>query len=395
MRNGDRSSHFTRRDFARGAGLAGAGLSLAVGAHAASADEAVSSGAFLNAKSFGAAGDGKSDDTKAIQAALDKAGEIQGAVFVPPGVYMCSTLIMHPLSALVAVPSWGYGRLGGAIIRLADGTAKCLIDITAAYGCTLDGLCLDGQGLGEDIAGVLLDKKDYGGHEDAFRIERCLISSFTGDGVRLNCVWCYSIRHSMICFNKKSGVSHRGWDAFLLDNWLSGNSGAGFYAHHQDDSAVTIVGNRIEWNKAGGIVLYGAYNYNVNDNYIDRCGGPGISLANEGRGHNGAMSITGNHINRSGKWAKPDTYESCHIRIDDARGVAIVGNSFLAGRDDRGQGEYSPSFGIVYSKLSHCVIKDNVLYQGATKELLVNLGDPGEDVIVKDNPGTLFKPKTP
>ncbi|MBQ3817009.1 MAG: hypothetical protein II802_01905 [Clostridia bacterium] len=34
---------------------------------------------------FGALSDGRTDCTKAIQAALDKAGEVEGKVIVPPG----------------------------------------------------------------------------------------------------------------------------------------------------------------------------------------------------------------------------------------------------------------------------------------------------------------------
>ncbi len=37
----------------------------------------------------------------------------------------------------------------------------------------------------------------------------------------------------------------------------------------------------------------------------------------------------------------------------------------------------------------NCVIKDNVMHNGATKELLVDLGEHGEGVIVKDNPGCI------
>ncbi|HOX38590.1 MAG TPA: glycosyl hydrolase family 28-related protein [Candidatus Brocadiia bacterium] len=43
-----------------------------------------------NAKNFGAAGDGKSDDTAAIQSAIDKAAEGGGRVYLPPGRYLVS-----------------------------------------------------------------------------------------------------------------------------------------------------------------------------------------------------------------------------------------------------------------------------------------------------------------
>ena len=137
----------------------------------------------INPRQFGATGDGKTDDTKAMQRALDAAGEEHGAVFVPAGVYLCADLRMQPNTAIVGVPTWNYGGPGGTILRLANGGAKCLLNIAGAAGATIDGLAFDGAGLGQGIHGIFLDKPDYGKHEDAFRIERCQVARFTGDGV--------------------------------------------------------------------------------------------------------------------------------------------------------------------------------------------------------------------
>lgn len=41
----------------------------------------------LNVKDFGAVGDGKTDDTEAIQAAVDAAENGPASVYFPPGVY--------------------------------------------------------------------------------------------------------------------------------------------------------------------------------------------------------------------------------------------------------------------------------------------------------------------
>jgi hypothetical protein len=110
----------------------------------------------------------------------------------------------------------------------ASDAAKCLLNIAGATGATIDGLALDGAGLGKGIHGIFLDKPDYGKHEDAFRIERCQVARFTGDGVNLAHAWCFSVRHSMLAYNRGDGLSLRGWDGFLSDNWFSGNQRAGF-----------------------------------------------------------------------------------------------------------------------------------------------------------------------
>src|SRR5690242_15377231 len=88
----------------------------------------------LNVRSFGAKGDGKTDDTAAFQAALDEAAKTNGTVFVPDGVYSCSRIRLHPHTGLVGNATWSYREAGGAVIQLNDASAICLIDITGARG---------------------------------------------------------------------------------------------------------------------------------------------------------------------------------------------------------------------------------------------------------------------
>lgn len=57
---------------------------------------AVASSLHINAQDFGAKGDGQSDDTPALQAALDKAGDLGGAVGLPPGQYRCKGTLNVP-----------------------------------------------------------------------------------------------------------------------------------------------------------------------------------------------------------------------------------------------------------------------------------------------------------
>ena len=48
----------------------------------------------FNPKDYGAAGDGKTLDTKAIQTAIDRAGECKGTVHVPAGIYLTGSLFL-------------------------------------------------------------------------------------------------------------------------------------------------------------------------------------------------------------------------------------------------------------------------------------------------------------
>jgi len=179
---------FNRRQMAKAAALGGALplVGIAASGQAPGGATALALGETLfGPRRFGAKGDGKSDDTKALQSAIDAAAERGGAVLVPPGVYLISELQLRPFVALIGVPAWDYHQGGGSVLRLMDPNAKCLLNITGAFGCTIDGLSLEGGKLGKGVHGVFLNKPDYGKKEDTFRIERSQIQSFSGDGMVL------------------------------------------------------------------------------------------------------------------------------------------------------------------------------------------------------------------
>ena len=377
-----------RREMAKSALLGGASFFL--GAHeSAQAQGPAPSQGGMSVREFGATGDGKTDDTKAIQRALDAAGEVRGVVFVPPGVFLCADLRMRPNTALLGVPSWDYHGPGGTALRLSNGAAKCLLNIGEAAGVTIDGLGFDGAGLGKGVHGIFLDKPDYGKHEDAFRIERCQVARFTGDGVNLAHAWCFSVRQSMLAYNRGDGLSLRGWDGFLSDNWFSGNQRAGFGAR-DENASVTFTANRVEWNGQENMLITGSDGYQITGNFFDRAGTCALALRN---GHRSCfqITITGNFFKRSGKLADAASQDSSHILIEGAKGVTCVGNNFEAGRDDDGRGVWSPSYGIVCKNLQNCVIANNVLDGAALRQLVVDQGGHGEGVVLKDNPGSLFK----
>lgn len=350
------------------------------------------SGGMLDARKFGAAGDGLADDTDSVQKALDAAAEDKGAAFLPPGIYKCRTLKMHPYTELQGHAPYGYRSPGGSIITPADAGDHCLIDLAGAIGCGIQGVCLEGNGLGDGMHGILLDKPDYGKEEDAFRIDQCKVSHFSGDGIHLGRVWCFTVRHSHLFANKGSGLVVRGWDGFVLDCWFSGNGGAG-YGAFDENASNTLTANRVEWNAAGGIVVRGGTHYNVTGNYVDRCGAAGIALLERDAAPCTQFAMTGNVIYRSGKWSDPDSLEGAHARFEGAKGMTFVGNTLVAGRDDGGKGNWSPSYGIVCRGLENAVIKDNVMHNAALRELIVDQGEHGDGFIMKDNPGCLKVPE--
>jgi hypothetical protein len=368
--------------------LSGASLFFA---RSATADpQSVAPHDLFDVRKFGATGDGTTDDTASLQRALDTAAKTSSAVFIPPGVYLTRELHVPPGVALVGVPAWNYSGPGGSVLRLASADASCLLNLNDARGSTIEGLALDGRNLGKNIHGVFVNRTDYAKHEDGFRIERCQVLHFSGDGLNLSCVWCFSVRNSMMGYNGGDGLNLRGWDGFILDNWFSGNQRAGFAARHENAS-ITFTANRIEWNREENMLITGGDGYQITGNFFDRAGTVGIALR-KGKGPCRQISITGNFIKRSGKFADQASYDSSQIFLDQAQGVAVIGNTLESGRDDGNTGTYSPAYGIVYQGLEDCVISNNVLHQGALRQLVADLGQNQDGVVVKDNPGKLFTP---
>ena len=342
--------------------------------------------------SYGAVGDGVTDNTKAIQAALDAAAKCCGVVTVPPGNYRCGMLHMDSGVSLEGHAAWSFREDGASIFTLNNASVPCLLDITGAFGCSVRGMCFNGQNLGENIHGVNLswDKFNGGGKEDSPTFDNCRIGCFTGDGLHLEHVWCFSVRHCMLHRNGGAGVYINGWDGFILDNWLTGNCRGGLTGGEYCCS-VTATGNRIEWNRLAGVYMPRGNCCNFTGNYIDRSWGPAFVFGCQ-NGNVDSISVTGNMIYRSGKplerpFASP--YDSSHIRLQNCENVVISGNSFRIGRDDNGCGVWSPDAVMVVEDCHDCCISNNVWNNGARREGLIMVGE-NPNVLIDGNVGQIM-----
>ncbi len=90
---------------------------------------------FFNVKDFGARGNGTGDDTAAIQAAIQKAAEIGGVVYLPPGGYPVRSLDLtnrHRISLI------GAGPLSSKLIAIGEDIH--MLDMTGAMYVRIENL---------------------------------------------------------------------------------------------------------------------------------------------------------------------------------------------------------------------------------------------------------------
>ncbi len=335
---------------------------------------------------FGAIGDGKTDCTNAIQSALDKAGETSGCVIVPAGVYATGKLTMRPNTRIEGKSAWSFRADGLSVLKLNDADANCLIDITGAFACSINGICLDGGRLGKNTHGVYLywEKYNGGGQEDTPTIDDCRIGNFSGDGVHLEHVWCFSIRHSMLHRNEGCGLYIDGWDAFILDNWFTANENSGILGG-ANSSSITATGNRVEWNTVAGFRFKRGDAVNVTGNFFDRTFGPALWLGGKDTEFR-ETAVTGNVFRRNGcselKFFT-DEYQSSHVYLQRASNVTIVGNTFKNGVDDHGEGQRSPDYGIVVLNADSVIVNSNAMKESAVKTHVV--WDNKGNCVFRDN----------
>ena len=334
---------------------------------------------------YGAVGDGMTDCTAAIQAALDDAAKTEGKVVVPPGKYFTGRLKMGVRTRLEGASAWNFRADGLSTFLLNDPDAVCMLDITGAFGCSVAGMCFDGRGLGRNVHGIYLYWERYNGgsEEDTPTIDDCRVGNFSGDGVHLEHIWCFSVRHSMLHRNGGCGLYIDGWDAFIIDNWFTGNRHSGILGG-PCTASVTATGNRVEWNREAGFSFGNGDSVNITGNFFDRSFGPAIRLGGSGQFRD--CAVTGNVFRRSGCPDGMDfatEYENSHVYFDNVQNVTLTGNTFKWGVNDDGGGTKSPDYDVYLANSNAVVIQSNVMYEGAVKQSIVTADNRA--CIIKDN----------
>lgn len=240
-------------------------------------------------KEYGAIGDGVTDDTEAIQLAIDT--QKDGIVYIPNGIYLVTSLNINYSTQLVG-EGWSGIGLGGSILKSLS--ANPVISITPSpigisyYGSILRDFLILGN-LSADGAkkqtGIVIDK------EGNTIIERIGILNMGDYGIRLastKATTCVKILNNIITGNLRGGIygrakstaqinatyiSHNiisnlgyginliGTNISIRDNIIQGNGDSGIFISGTDIAEesgarnVFIDGNYFEFNKGGEVVI--------------------------------------------------------------------------------------------------------------------------------------------
>lgn len=259
----------------------------------------------VSVKDFGAAGDGITDDTAAIQAAVNSGAG--GVVFFPEGIYLISDAISVPANTHLQGTGVGSVIKSLTLVNGGSGFGCRQLDIRAVAGVRVSDIKFDGGSLTGLTAGMrsilCYEATDY-------IIQDCV---FVTPGAAVASVNCsrYSILNNDVFIQSTTGVAvHDG----IIDQWWGSNN-------------FQIRGNRVRGN---GIGRYGilatatttqdapapVYNYVISENHVFSCINAGIwAMGRSGLTYN--FQITDNIV---------DTVNDFGACVTDAYNFVVKGN---------------------------------------------------------------------
>jgi len=153
---------------------------------------------FVSVKDFGAVGDGVTEDTAAIQAAINSLPENGGAVYMPAGKYLLQSSVIWPTKKHVVLYGAGSSGQGngashpGATELIYTGAGVAIRMVGTGFdvdqvGGELRGFTLKGPSRGIAPASIGVDVQWASGSSGQFSIRDLYVYEF-GTGIRLDAV---------------------------------------------------------------------------------------------------------------------------------------------------------------------------------------------------------------
>jgi hypothetical protein len=309
----------------------------------------------INVLSFGAKGDDKTDDTKAIQAAIDEGYKTGAVIFFPDASYRVSQLVLKQGSVLQGVSSGTYpdnATIAGSsvLVRIANTNKHLLLAPDGAnYGRIRD-LAIDGNKNNNSKGCGLYVADGAKGQESQIFVDRCYFHTnpesnvYLGRNRRANTVQNSVLNYSLT----GDGVTVAGSDNTIAGNIIGTNARAGIClgttatqnwgASSPANSAAIahVTNNDIYGNLVGIAVANGSSGCMIAANGIDRNKKQGITVYS---GASNALVTNSLHSNGTSK-------NNGYAHIDVGSGVTEVCIS---------DNNFTPQDSDVPNKASYCV----------------------------------------
>jgi hypothetical protein len=299
----------------------------------------------VKAAPFNAKGDGKTNDTKAIQAAINYATSIDAVTFFPSSgeaCYRVDQLVLPPGAILEGVSSGSYGASeepdakstqvisGVSTLARREGTNSPLLLIPDGYNyCRIRDIEIDGNGLNNTEGDGIRIEDGTAGQEGQIIIDRCYVHDnpghniYLGQGRRankvLNSVCNYAgtvpgTDKDKAKRQEKDGICVAGSDNTVAHNICGSNGRAGinlgttealeWHADENSNSAAVthVISNDVYKNLVGINVSSGSWGNVISSNGIDRNMMEGVAV------YDGDVSATilANVFHSNGNTADPD-----------------------------------------------------------------------------------------
>jgi len=237
---------------------------------------APSSGSVFNVKDFGATGDGSTDDTEAIQAAIEAAEILNSTVYLPPGTYMISATL--GISKRITFQGAGRGDPSGddkaaTTIQKSADVVGIIIEDGANYTILRDFL------LYAALTGDTTNGIEVGQATTSNGVTGCEISQVTcwgtgnvgidirnGNSGKLDTVFCIGCIQAGIQIDSDNTIPSFNCNAWTLINCMAGSngvaaSGVGDGLRIVDGRDITVIGGDFESNAGRGIYTNGPRNF--------------------------------------------------------------------------------------------------------------------------------------
>ncbi|GAA3057354.1 hypothetical protein GCM10020229_81320 [Kitasatospora albolonga] len=386
--------HATRRKLLFAA--AGAGAAGLAAASPAAAATAAAPWLDVTAAPYGAAGDGSTDDTAAVNSAL-AACPVGGVVLLPPGVYATSApLVVPPGVTLRGSHGTHLDLLACSVRPLASFTGDAVIRFvdraTGGYPVVsneqrLTEVTVDGSRLpaGNTVAGIRAL-----GHVHGVVLQDVAVFRVGGNGVTASynsSGIAYSWRGTRVVANACGGF---GFNLSMTDcTWIDleaiGCGKSGFYVNNAANSH--FVSCRAEWNGHHGFEFTGAW---TTGNGAGGCSA--TNLSTDRNAYNGVL------VNATG--TGPLVLNGLMLRRDGRNGgaggggyagfqalgttlpVAVSGLAVFPGTDDGGANASTPQYGLAVTNSSFVSVSGGYL-QAAEAPVL----DGGGNGLLRLDPG--------